>query len=111
MVSGPLCHRSESMVCATYQSTPVVTASSFEELLRRAMRLLVNAGMVLGIRLTVLAQDVTKPSPGPPSSKIAGPQLLAWSAAQKPQPLDQPGAESDRRQRPSPQRDQPVSPS
>jgi hypothetical protein len=79
--------------------------------MRRATRLLVNAGMVLGITLTVLAQDVTNPSPGPPSSNILGPQLIAWSALQKPQPLDQPGSESDRSQRSSPQRDQPVSPS
>jgi hypothetical protein len=79
--------------------------------MRRATRLLVNAGLVAGISLTVLGQDVTHPSPEPPSSNILGPQLIAWSTLQKPQPLDQPGPESDRSQRPSPQRDQAVSPS
>jgi hypothetical protein len=69
--------------------------------MRRATRLLVNTGLVLGISLTVLAQDVTNPSPEPPSSNILGPRLIAWSALQKPQPLDQPGSEPDRSQRPS----------
>ncbi|MGA8505253.1 MAG: hypothetical protein WB762_06560 [Candidatus Sulfotelmatobacter sp.] len=79
--------------------------------MKRAISLVVNACLIAGISPKILAQDVTNPSPEPPSSHILGTQLIAWSALQKPQPLDQPVSESDRSQRPSPQRDRAVSPS
>jgi hypothetical protein len=73
--------------------------------MKRAPRLLLNACLVAAMSPTILAQDVTNPRPEPPSSDILGPQLIAWSALQKPQPLNQPGSEFDRSQRPSPQPD------
>jgi hypothetical protein len=48
-----------------------------------------------------LAQDAQKPSPVPPSD-ILGPQLIAWSQLQQPQPMQQEPLPSQTQPDPSP---------
>ncbi len=76
--------------------------------MKRATRLLVNAGFAAAMSSTILAQDVTNLSPEPSTSDVLGPQLIAWSAVQKPQPLDQSESGSGRSERWGPQSDRAV---
>jgi len=71
--------------------------------MKRATKLLVGTCLVAVMSPTILAQDVTTPPPEPPPSDTLGSRLIAWSALQKPQPLDQPGPESARSQSRDPQ--------
>ncbi|MGD1023370.1 MAG: hypothetical protein ABR880_11355 [Candidatus Sulfotelmatobacter sp.] len=79
--------------------------------MKQATRLLVNACFAAAMSSTILAQDVTNPSPEPSSSDLVGFQMIAWSALQKLQPLDQLGLESARSKSPGSQPDRAVSPS
>ena len=56
--------------------------------MKRATRLLATLGLLL-IPPLLLAQDLQSPTP-PSSSDIFGPELIAWSQQQKPQPVPQP---------------------
>ena len=76
--------------------------------MKRATRLLVNVCFAAAISSTILAQDVSNPSPEPSTSDVLGPQLIAWSAVQKPQPLDQSESGSGQSEKSSPQSDRVV---
>jgi hypothetical protein len=80
--------------------------------MKPATRILASAFLIAAITPAIVAQGVTKPSPAPPSSDIPGPQLIAWSALQKPQPLlTEPASEPDQGERLGPQPDQAAKPS
>jgi hypothetical protein len=80
--------------------------------MKRATRILANTFLIVAITPAIAAQHVTQPSPAPPSSDVLGPQLVAWSALQKPQPLlTEPGSEPDRGMRLGPQPKQAANPS
>jgi hypothetical protein len=65
-------------------------ASSFEELMKRETSFLLTLGLWAVISSHATAQDSqNRPSPVEPSN-ILGPQLIAWSEVQKPQPIPQP---------------------
>jgi hypothetical protein len=63
-------------------------------------RRLLSILLVIGSASFLFAQDAHKPSPVPPSD-ILGPQLIAWSQLQHPQPVGQ-GEQSQTRPDPSP---------
>ena len=80
--------------------------------MKRATGILASTFLIAAITPAIVAQDVTRPSPAPPRSDILGPQLIAWSALQKPQPLlTEPASEPDRGVRLGPPPNQAANPS
>jgi hypothetical protein len=79
--------------------------------MKRETSLLATLGFLLAIAPFMFAQDLqTQPSPVLPSD-ILGPQLIAWSQLQKPQPVPQPLPPPDRPvQQPAQQQGQPANP-
>jgi hypothetical protein len=74
--------------------------------MNRATGLLVTAGLMSVITPAILSQEIPRePHPMPPSSDALGPQLIAWSELQKPQPV-QPPPQFEQGQRPDPQASQ-----
>jgi hypothetical protein len=70
--------------------------------MRRETSLFLTLGFLSAIAPPIFAQDLQgRPDPVPPSSVIVGPQLIAWSELQKPQPVEQP------EQKPAEHKDQP----
>jgi hypothetical protein len=64
--------------------------------MKRKTSLFATLGVLLAIAPLMFAQDLqTQPSPALPSD-ILGPQLIAWSQLQKPQPVPQPLPTPDR---------------
>jgi hypothetical protein len=64
--------------------------------MKRKTSLFATLGVLLAIAPLALAQNMqTQPSPALPSD-ILGPQLIAWSQLQKPQPVPQPLPTPDR---------------
>jgi hypothetical protein len=64
--------------------------------MKRASRLLTAVGLLLGTVPLMSAQNPrSQPSPALPSD-ILGPQLIAWSQVQKPEPVPQPLPPPDR---------------
>jgi hypothetical protein len=69
--------------------------------MKRETSLFLTLGLLSAIALPIFAQDLQgRPDPVPPSSSIVGPQLIAWSELQKPQPVERP------EQKPAEHRDQ-----
>jgi hypothetical protein len=69
--------------------------------MRRETSLFLTLGLLSTIAPPIFAQDLQgQPDPVPPSSITVGPQLIAWSELQKPQPVER----SD--QKPAEQRNQ-----
>ncbi|MGB7602649.1 MAG: hypothetical protein WBM24_20270 [Candidatus Sulfotelmatobacter sp.] len=59
--------------------------------MRRETRLFLTLGLLSAIAPPIFAQDLQgPPDPVPPSNVIVGPQLIAWSELQKPQPVERP---------------------
>ena len=59
--------------------------------MRRETSLFLTLGLLSAIAPPIFAQDLQgQPDPVPPSSIIIGPQLIAWSELQKPQPVERP---------------------
>jgi hypothetical protein len=70
--------------------------------MRRETSLFLTLGLLSAIAPPIFAQDLQgQPDPVPPSSIIVGPQLIAWSELQKPQPVERP------EQKPAGQKKQP----
>ncbi|MGC2647043.1 MAG: hypothetical protein WA261_12265, partial [Candidatus Sulfotelmatobacter sp.] len=70
--------------------------------MRRETSLFLTLGLLSTIAPPIFAQDLQgQPDPVPPSSIIVGPQLIAWSELQKPQPVELP------QRKPAEQRNQP----
>jgi hypothetical protein len=70
--------------------------------MRRETSLFLTLGFLSAIAPPIFAQDLQgRPDPVPPSNVIVGPQLIAWSELQKPQPVEQP------EQKPAEHTDQP----
>ena len=64
--------------------------------MKRETSLLATLFFVLGTVPLLCTQDLqSQPSPAPPSD-ILGPQLIAWSQLQKPEPVPQPLPPPDR---------------
>jgi hypothetical protein len=62
----------------------------------RKTTLICGLGLLFGLTLLPSAQEVqSRPTPAIPF-EILGPQLIAWSQMQKPQPIPQPLPGSDR---------------
>ncbi|MFZ0198257.1 MAG: hypothetical protein WB523_16120 [Candidatus Sulfotelmatobacter sp.] len=56
--------------------------------MNRATRFWLTVGLMSAIAPAILSQErPNQPSPLPPSSDAIGPQLIAWSELQKPQPV------------------------
>jgi Protein of unknown function (DUF5818) len=76
--------------------------------MKRKTSLLATLVFLLGTVPLMFAQDLqSPPRPALPSSDILGPQLIAWSQLQKPQPVPQPLPPPDR---PIQQQDQTANP-
>jgi hypothetical protein len=61
--------------------------------MNRETSLFLTLGLLSAFAPPIFAQDLpSQPGPVPPTS-IIGPQLIAWSELQKPQPIPQPAAE------------------
>lgn len=59
--------------------------------MRRETSLFLTLGFLSAIAPPIFAQDLQgQPDPVPPSNIIVGPQLIAWSELQKPQPVERP---------------------
>lgn len=59
--------------------------------MRRETSLFLTLGLLSAIAPPIFAQDLQgRPDPVPPSTVLVGPQLIAWSELQKPQPVQQP---------------------
>jgi hypothetical protein len=70
--------------------------------MRRETSLFSTLGLLSAISPPIFAQDLQgQPDPVPPSNIIVGPQLVAWSELQKPQPVERPD------QKPAEHKDQP----
>jgi hypothetical protein len=70
--------------------------------MRRETSLFLTLGLLSAIAPPIFAQDLQgQPDPVPPSRVIVGPQLIAWSELQKPQPVERP------EQKPAEHRNQP----
>ena len=58
--------------------------------MRRETSLFLTLGLLSAIAPPIFAQDLQgRPDPVPPSTVLVGPQLIAWSELQKPQPVQQ----------------------
>ena len=69
--------------------------------MKRETSLFLTLGLLSTMVPPIFAQDLQgRPDPVPPSSNI-GPQLVAWSEAQKPQPISQAVAEPGKDKNPS----------
>jgi hypothetical protein len=78
--------------------------------MNRATRLLVTAGLMSVITPAILSEEIpSEPHPMPPSSDALGPQLIAWSELQKPQPV-QPPPQFEQGQRSDPRAAQATDP-
>jgi len=78
--------------------------------MKRETSLLAMLIFLLGTVPPMLAQDLqSRPSPALPSD-ILGPQLIAWSQLQKPQPVPQPLPPPDRPTSQAAQQTQPTNP-
>ncbi|MGA9507405.1 MAG: hypothetical protein WBV55_02035 [Candidatus Sulfotelmatobacter sp.] len=70
--------------------------------MKRETSLFLTLGLLSAIAPPIFAQDLQgRPDPVPPSKIIIGPQLIAWSELQKPQPVVRP------EQEPAERKDQP----
>ena len=70
--------------------------------MKRETSLFLTLGLLSAIAPPIFAQDLQgQPDPVPPSNIIVGPQLVAWSELQKPQPVERPD------QKPAEHKDQP----
>ena len=59
--------------------------------MRRETSLFLTLGLLSTIAPPIFAQDLQgQPDPVPPSTVLVGPQLIAWSELQRPQPVQQP---------------------
>jgi hypothetical protein len=71
--------------------------------MKRETSLFLTLGLLSAIAPPVFAQDLQgRPDPVPPSSSTLGPQLIAWSELQKPEPVERP------EQKPAKHQDQPT---
>lgn len=71
--------------------------------MKRETSLFLTLGLLSAIAPPIFAQDLQgRPDPVPPSSSTLGPQLIAWSELQKPEPVERP------EQKPSKHQDQPT---
>jgi hypothetical protein len=76
--------------------------------MKRKTSLLLTVGFLAAIAPPIFAQDLqSQPGPVPPLSVI-GPQLIAWSQLQKPQPIPEPVPEPDRDKKQSNQKPEPT---
>ena len=70
--------------------------------MKRETSLFLTLGLLSAIAPPIFAQDLQgRPDPVPPSNVIVGPQLIAWSELQKPQPVERP------QQKPAEHKDEP----
>jgi hypothetical protein len=70
--------------------------------MKRETSLFLTLGLLSAIAPPIFAQDLQgRPDPVPPSNVIVGPQLIAWSELQKPQPVERP------EQKPAEHKDEP----
>ena len=76
--------------------------------MKRKTSLLLTVGFLSVITPPIFAQDLqSQPGPVPPLIVI-GPQLVAWSELQKPQPIPEPVPEPDQDKKQSNQKPEPT---
>jgi len=79
--------------------------------MKRKTGLLLSFGFLAVMASPVFAQDIqNRPSPVEPSN-VLGPQLIAWSEIQKPQPIPEPVVMPKRTRDSERKPDQPANPS